>query len=147
MDGVRAIKDVNMNLNARNVVIAAQRLLWLCAAIAALFAMSASVGLLPAEIPTGAAVGSSLIAVAILAMCAAKIGVGRNWARWFMLGYLLLSLLMLSLAAAINPHPLLLMPLQLVVFGVIQCVIQLAALVLVFMPASRIWFTQAARGA
>lgn len=74
-----------------------------------------------------------------------KIGVGRNWARWSMLLFFVLGLLMLLLAVIIEPQVLWLMPTLLVVFGFIQCVIQLAALVMVFMPASRIWFRPAAQ--
>jgi hypothetical protein len=134
---------MNMKLSRPSFVIAAERLLWLSATIAALFTIAASVGLLSLEIP-GVVVVSNVIPVAILALCAVKIGIGRNWARWLMLVFFLLGLLMLSLAVTIAPQALLSMPTQLVVFGVTQCVMQLAAVVLVFMPASRIWFRRAA---
>jgi hypothetical protein len=135
---------MNRNLNRPSFVIAAERLLWLSAAIAALFTMAAYVGLLPFKIP-GVAVVSNVITVAFLALCAVKIGVGRNWARWAMLVFFVLGFLMLPLAMIIAPQAMWLMPTLLVVFGFIQCVIQLTALVLVFMPASRIWFRPAAQ--
>ena len=125
-------------------MIAAERLLWLSAAIAALVTMAAYVGLLPFKI-SGVAAVLMVIPVAFLALCAVKIGVGRNWARWLMLVYFVLGLLMLPLALIIAPQALLLMPTLLVVYGFIQCVIQLAALVLVFVPASRIWFRPTAQ--
>jgi hypothetical protein len=144
MHGVRAIKNMNRNLNRPSFGIAAERFLWLSAAIAALFAIAAYVGLLPLKTPGGAVV-LPFITAAFLALCAVKIGVGRNWARWAMLVFFVLGLLMLSLAVTIAPQAMLLMPTLLVVYGFIQCVIQLAALVLVFMPASRVWFRPAAQ--
>jgi hypothetical protein len=146
MADVRAIKNMNRNLNRPSFVIAAERLLWLSAAIAALFTVAAYVGLLPFpfKVP-GVAVVSNVIPVAVLSLCAVKIGVGRNWARWLMLVFFVIGILMLTLAVIIAPQVMLLLPTLIVVFGFIQCVIQLAALVLVFMPASRIWFRPAAQ--
>jgi hypothetical protein len=74
----------------------------------------------------------------------------EDWCRtqlgaWAMLVFFVLGFLMLPLAVIIAPQVMLLMPTLLVVFGFIQYVIQLAALVLVFMPASRIWFRPAAQ--
>lgn len=74
----------------------------------------------------------------------------EDWCRtqlgaWAMLVFFVLGFLMLPLAVIIAPQVMLLMPTLLVVFGFIQCVVQLAALVLVFMPASRIWFRPAAQ--
>jgi hypothetical protein len=133
-----------MNASRPGFVIAAERLLLLSAAIAALFSIATYAGLLPLKIPSGIVV-LSFFNVAFLALCAVKIGVGRNWARWAMLVFFVLGLLMLPLAMTIAPQATLLMPTLLVVYGLIQCVIQLAALVLLFMPASRIWFRPAAQ--
>jgi ABC-type glycerol-3-phosphate transport system permease component len=58
---------------------------------------------LPFKIP-GVAVVSNVITVAFLALCAVKIGVGRNWARWAMLVFFVLGFLMLPLAVIIAPQ-------------------------------------------
>jgi hypothetical protein len=133
-----------MNVSRPSFVIAAERLLLLSATIAALFAIAAYAGLLPREVPGGVA-ALAFVTPAFLAVCAVKIRGGRNWARWAMLVFFVLGLLLLSLAVAIAPQAMLLMPTLLVVYGLMQCVIQLAALVMVFMPASRIWFRPAAQ--
>jgi hypothetical protein len=62
-----------------------------------------------------------------------------------MLVFFVLGFLMLPLAVIVAPQAMWLMPTLLVVFGFIQCIIQLAALVLVFMPASSIWFRPTAQ--
>ena len=134
---------MNKNVNRPGLVIAAERLLLLSATIAALFTISAYAGLLP-RIP-GVAVISNVLIVAFLALCALKIGAGRSWARWLMLVFFVAGFLILPLATIIEPEVMLLIPRLLVVYGFIQCAIQLAALILVFMPASRIWFGSNAR--
>ncbi len=136
--------QVDRNLNQPSFVVTAERLLWLSAAITALLTVAAYAGLLPFTIP-GVAVVSNAITVAFVALCALKISVGRNWARWLLLLFFVLGFLMLPLVVIIEPQVLRLMPMLLVIFGFIQCVIQLAALVLVFIPASRIWFRPAAQ--
>ena len=135
---------MNRNSNRPGLVIAAERLLWLSAAIAALFTMTASIGLLPFEIP-GVAVVLNVMTVAFLALSAAHIGRGRNWARWLLLVFFVLGLLLLLIAVMVAPQVMWLLPTLVVVFGFTQCVIQLAALVLVFMPASKNWFRAAAQ--
>jgi hypothetical protein len=57
--------------------------------------------------------------VALVALCAVKIGVGRNGARWLMLMFFVLGFLTLPLAVMIEPQVLTSMPTLLVVFGFI----------------------------
>jgi hypothetical protein len=135
---------MNKSSSRPSLVTAAERLLWLSAAIAAVFTTAAYVGLLPFRIP-GNAVVSNLITVAFIALGAVKIGAGRNWARWLMLVVFVLGSLMLPLAMIFAPQVLRSMPTLLVLVGFIQFVIQLAALILVLMPASKGWFQPTAQ--
>lgn len=127
-----------------SIVIAAERLLSLSAVMTALITIAAYRGFLPLTIP-GVAVVANVITAALVALCAVNIGVGRNWARWLMLVLFVLGIVILMLAVSIEPQVLQLMPTLLIVVGLIQCLIQLLALVLVFMPASRVWFKSAAQ--
>jgi hypothetical protein len=123
-------------------VIVATRLLWISVVITVFFTVTAYVDLLPFRI-TGGAVISNLITAAFLALCAVKIRAGRNWARWLMLIIFALGALMTPLLLILIPQMLHSMPALLIMIGVLQSVIQGAALLLVFVPGSRVWFPQA----
>jgi hypothetical protein len=131
-------------VNPPSMVIAAERLLSLSAVMPALITTAAYRGFLPVTVP-GIAVVANVTIAALVALCAVNIGVGRNWARWLILVLFVVGVLILLLAVSIDPQVLQLAPTLLVVVGLIQCVIQLLALVLVFMPASTAWFKPAAQ--
>jgi len=123
-------------------VVVAKRLLWIPAGITVFFTVMAYIGLLPFRITNGAVI-SNFITAAFLALCAAKIRAGRNWARWLMLIIFALGGLMTPLLLILIPQMLHSMPALLIVIAVLQFVIQGAALVLVFVSGSRVWFQPA----
>jgi len=133
---------MNKDQTRPGLVIIAERLLWLSAVITALFTLTAYIGVFSLKIP-GDAVISNLLTVAFLLLCAVKIGAGRNWARWLLLVVFSLGSLMLPVALVFAPQVVRSMPLHLVVVGFVQFAIQLAALILVFTPASKEWFRPA----
>jgi hypothetical protein len=87
----------------------------LTALVSRVHAQRLDIDLLPFTIPGVAAI-PNFIAVALVALCAVKIGVGRNWARWLMLVFFVLGFLTLPLAVMIEPQVLTSMPTLLVVF-------------------------------
>lgn len=122
-------------------VTVAMRLLWLSAALTVFFTVVHALRLLPVQIPirTGAVI-SNFGTAAFLALSALKFGAGRNWARWLLLAVVVFGSLTLPLLMILAPQLLRVMPPLLVLIGLVQCCIQVSALILAFLPASRAWF-------
>ena len=132
-------QEMNTESRPPNLVIAAERLLLLSAAITVFFTVTTYAGLLSPK-TSGMAVISNFTTAGLLVLCALKIGDGRNWARWLLLALFVLGSLVLPLAIIFAPQMLRATPTLFTVVGVIQFAIQTAALVLVFLPRSRPWF-------
>ncbi|HEY5087834.1 MAG TPA: hypothetical protein VII66_10795 [Gemmatimonadaceae bacterium] len=132
------MSDYSASVRPGSVTLAG-RLLWISAAITAVLTVAAYAGALPFRF-SGEAMISNFITAALLALCAAKIGAGRNWARWLMLIIFVLGSLTIPIALILAPQILQSIPALLLVVFLLQSAIQIVALVLAFMPTSRIWF-------
>jgi hypothetical protein len=115
------------------------KLLWVSAVITLLATIAGRAALIDVPVP-GSTMVSNLITTAILALCAWKIGAGRNWARWVFLVVWVLGSGFLALVACFAPQALRGMSTVLVTIAVVQTALQTAALILTFMPASNAWF-------
>lgn len=122
--------------------------LWISAALALLMTLAQVVGLIAtvgASVGMTAAIGG--VTAALLAWVAAKIGSGRNWARWvfaiiYVLGSLASVVLVLVAPAVFRALPAILQTNAILQFG-----LQTAAVVLIFTSTSRQWFRAKHAGA
>ena len=112
---------------------------WVSVGLVAILTVISWLGLL--DIPSGVGVTiTNTITAGLLVFVSVKLGSGRNWARWlFTVVYALGSLVMiLSLILASQIY--FSSPAVLQVSGIVQLILQTAALVLVFTPTSGEWF-------
>jgi glucan phosphoethanolaminetransferase (alkaline phosphatase superfamily) len=114
--------------------------LWLSVGIVALITLATWANVL-GLISTPSLTVNNLLTLALLVLIAFNIGAGRGWARWlFAVVYVLGALMTLYLVLFV-PQSFRSMPTLLQVTGLLQLVLQTAAMVLVFVPASTQWFT------
>ena len=115
--------------------------LWISAGLALLVTLAQVTGFVQTA---GASVGLTAVTglgtAGLLALMAAKISVGRSWARWlfvviYVLGSLTSAVLVLAAPAVFRA-----LPTVLQVSMILQTLLQTAALVLIFTSTSRHWF-------
>jgi hypothetical protein len=124
----------------------AERLLWWLAAITGFLTFIICMGLLTLRHPV-VTVLSNLVRIAFLCMTAAKIGEGRNWARWLFLFVSSIDFIIKALTLVLMPQVLRSVPPFLLVVTHIGSGIELWALILMFRPESRVWFRPTAKAA
>ena len=107
--------------------------LWTSAAVA----LAALV--LHANIVTNGDVVAGGLSAALLALTAAKLGAGRNWARWLLLVVAGLGSLTFIVVVVLAPQVFLAYPGTVQAVGVIQFGLQISALFLAFTRESRQW--------
>ena len=85
-------------------------------------------------------VATTLLTAAVIALIAAKVRAGRNWARWVFVAMYIFGSVMFALLFIVMPQEFLSLPGPMQVLGLLQFTLQTCALVLMFTPASRQWF-------
>jgi hypothetical protein len=113
--------------------------LWLSVAIVAVLTLASWANLL--GLPnTPSLTVNNLLTLALLVLIAIKITAQRGWARWlFAVVYGLGSLATLYLVVFV-PQSFRNLPAMLQVTGLLQLALQTAAMVLIFVQPSRLWF-------
>jgi amino acid transporter len=113
--------------------------LWLSVAIVAVLTLASWANLL--GLPnTPSLTVNNLLTLALLVLIAIKITAQRGWARWlFAVVYVLGSLATLYLVVFV-PQSFRNLPAMLQVTGLVQLALQTAAMVLIFVQPSRLWF-------
>jgi hypothetical protein len=113
--------------------------LWLSVAIVAVLTLASWANLL--GLPnTSSLTVNNLLTLALLVLIALKITAQRGWARWlFAVVYGLGSLATLYLVVFV-PQSFRNLPAMLQVTGLLQLALQTAAMVLIFVQPSRLWF-------
>jgi hypothetical protein len=97
------------------------------------------IGILPtANVIQDAATG--FITAGVLALVAAKLNIGRGWARWLFLFLYIIGSLISAVLVMLAPQVFIALPTLLQVSGIAQFALQTVALVLMFTRASRRWF-------
>jgi hypothetical protein len=83
---------------------------------------------------------TTFVTAALIALIAAKVGAGRNWARWLFVVIYILGSVMFTVVLIVMPQEFLSLPGLLQVSALVQFILQTYALVLMFTRASRQWF-------
>lgn len=109
--------------------------LWVSAAVAVVSLI------LLAKIVTTADVVIAGISAALLALAAAKVGAGRQWARWLFVAIWILGSFSGMVMLALAPQAFLALPGTVQAIGILQYALQTGALVLLFTRPSREWFS------
>jgi hypothetical protein len=115
----------------------AVRIIWISAALAVPFAIVASESFV--------AFAGNLIGIGILALFAWNISIGKNWARWVFGIIIGLGTAMFLYSAIVFSDVWVTVPLATRAFNFLQYLLQLVAVVLVFLPASNEWFAASQR--
>ena len=121
-------------------------LLCTSAGLTLLLMVATLIGLVPVPGGTGSgaelaqSAASSLVGAGIIALLAAKIRNGRNWARWVLAVMTVLGIAGWVMSVLVLRNAWNAVPLALLVVGMIQTALQLVAVVLAFTPQSRAWF-------
>ena len=85
-------------------------------------------------------VATTFVTAALIALIAAKVGAGRNWARWLFVLIYILGSAGFSVLFIVMPQEFLSLPRLLQLSGLVQIILQTCALILMFTRASRQWF-------
>lgn len=113
--------------------------LWCSIALVALLTAAAWLGIGGVAYSASLLV-NNLLTLALLVLITLKLCAGRGWARWlFAVVYLLGTLMTLYLAVFV-PQSFGSLPALLQITGLLQLVLQTAAMVLICIPAARPWF-------
>ena len=117
----------------------AAQFLWASFVLAAALGVLHLAGAVPSANSTVDAI-TAMVSAALIALIAAKVGAGRNWARWLYVAIYLLGSAMSVVLLIFMPQAFLSLPGPLQASALVQLLLQTCALVLMFTPASRRWF-------
>ena len=117
----------------------ASSLLWFSAAIALLHIIAARLDWLPYRTSEDSVI-PNLISTAFIALCAAQIRAGRNWARWLALVAIALGSGVYVVAILFLRQGIRSLPAFLLYVASVQFLLQVASVVLAFVPRSNGWF-------
>lgn len=84
---------------------------------------------------------TAVVTAAVIALIAAKVSAGRNWARWLFVVIYILGSVMFGVLVVLMPQAFLSLPGLLQVSALVQFALQTSALVLMFTRPSRQWFS------
>ena len=105
------------------------------------FALGLITRTITAHLRDPAAPFAILIVLTIMVLYVRAIYRGRNWARWFFTILMITGIFASRRAISHFPHAI-----EFEIY-IVQCVIGAAAIVLMFLPASRMWFSSGSRTA
>ena len=113
--------------------------LWVSAGLALILTVVQVIGLVEtAEVGMTAIIG--VVTAGVLALIAAKVSAGRNWARWLFAVIYVIGSFTSAVLALVAPELFRALPTILQGSTILQFLLQTAALVLIFTNASRQWF-------